>query len=70
MEGSMAIERTIMTSSNAQDLTDALRQPASPEELARRHRLVAETLEIRRRIGPVKLTLAELLDHRGEEVDD
>lgn len=66
----MAIERPAILGSPLTDerLAELRRRP-SVDELARREKLYAQTLELRRRIGPVAMTVEELLDHRDGEVD-
>lgn len=68
----MAIEKKITPQplGLSEEQLATLRQRPSVEEIARRQRVMSETLALRRRIGPVKITLAELLSHRYEEGDD
>jgi hypothetical protein len=66
----MAIERPAMLASPLTDEPLAeLRQLPSPQDLTRREKLYHQTLELRRRIGPVPMKIEELLDHRRDEVD-
>jgi hypothetical protein len=65
----MATERKIAPEPDG-PATPSFTKAPSPEEIARRKRAFEETFELRAAIGPVRMTMAELLSHRTDEEED
>ncbi len=65
----MATERKISPVSVTEPAPRSFSQPPSPEEIARRSRVIDEMLRLRDQIGPIGMTTEELLAEE-DEVDD
>lgn len=66
----MAIENKIVAEPAGKTAPHSFSQAPSPEEIARRMRVVDEMLKLRAEVGSVPVTTAELLSHRYEEEDE
>jgi hypothetical protein len=65
----MATERKIAPEPEG-PATPSYTKAPSAEEIARRKRAFEETFKLRAAIGPVRMTMAELLSHRTDEEED
>jgi hypothetical protein len=66
----MATEKKVTPEPVHERAIPVLSRAPSEEEVARRTRVVSELLKLRSSIGPVKMTMAELLAHREDQGAD
>ena len=66
----MAAERDRRSPIVIHDTSSLPLEPPTPEEIERRRGVVAEMLRLRERIGPINLTVEELLAEVEDEVND
>jgi hypothetical protein len=65
----MTIERKHQDAAADERMRRTFSRAPSPEEIVRRQRVMAETTRLRAAVGPIHLTVQELLAPEDDEVD-